>query len=297
MEKKLSLSDVSRIVGIDYLGKNQIINGLNLCNRRSLYQSIISYVTSDKYIEQVNNNSAITTLFVTKELYDSYKKIDREMSFIVADSPEEIFYELHQYLYYSTDFYNHYNFKSTFGRDCNIHPTAYIDDGVKLGDNVYIGPKSIVKRGSVIGSNVNIGCNSVIGSEGFQVIRIKEIPTLVKHVGETHLQNNVCIGDNTDICNSLFEGATLIGENTKIDNLVHVAHNCHVGKNAVITAGVILCGSSVLKDGAWIGVNSSVLNNVNVGENAVIGIGSVVTRNIEDNGIAFGVPAKEKTKR
>lgn len=297
MERNISLKEISEIIGIEYLGKNCTINGLNLCNRSSLYKSVISYVTSDKYIEYVKNNTSINTIIVTNELYSIYKKICRELSFIITDSPEEVFYDLHHKLYYNTDFYNHYDFNSNLGINCSIHPTAFIDDGVVIGNNVIIGPKSVIKRGSVIGDDVIIGCNTVIGSEGFQALRIKGVSILVKHVGETHIKNNVCIGDNTDICNSLFEGATLVSENAKIDNLVHVAHNCYIGKNAVVTAGTILCGSSILDEGAWIGVNSSILNRVRVGKNSLIGIGSVVTRNIDDNGIAFGIPAKEKSKK
>jgi len=79
-----------------------------------------------------------------------------------------------------------------------------------------------------------------------------------------------------------------------IDNLVHIAHNVYVGEGAVITAGTILCGSSIVEDDAWIGVNTSVLNKVNIGCNSKIGIGSVVTRDVPQNSLAYGVPAKVK---
>ncbi|QOR66323.1 UDP-3-O-(3-hydroxymyristoyl) glucosamine N-acyltransferase [Cytobacillus suaedae] len=294
MERQISINEISNILGIDYLGEDHIINGLNLCNRESLYKKVISYVTSEKYINTVSENLSISSLFVTNELYETYKNINRDIVFFITETPEVDFYRLHDYLYNNLDFYNKFNFISKIGVNCFIHPTAFIDDGVIIGDNVTVGPKSIVKRGSIIENNVTIGCNSVVGSEGFQVIQINGTPTAIRHVGGTHIHTNVFIGDNTTVCNSLLEGTTTVGENTKIDNLVHVAHNCNVGKNVVITAGAILCGSSVLEDGAWIGVNSSILNNVVVGKSALIGIGSVVTRNVSDNTLAFGVPAKEK---
>lgn len=294
MERIISLSEVSRILGIDYIGENQRITGLNLCNRKSSYNGIISYVTSNKYVKAIKENKSINTLILNKEDYEFYKNIDRQLSFLIVKYPEIVFYELHQYLYYQTTFYDHYKFTSTIGENCDIHKTAYIESGVIIGNNVIIGANSIVKKGSIIGNDVRIGCNSVIGSEGFQLIRIKGIPVLAKHVGGTQINNGVWIGDNTNICNSLFEGVTLIDVNAKIDNLVHVAHNCYVGKNVVITAGTVLCGSSTLEDASWIGVNSSILNNVVIGKNSTIGIGSVVTRNIGNNKIAFGVPAKSK---
>jgi UDP-3-O-[3-hydroxymyristoyl] glucosamine N-acyltransferase len=196
-------------------------------------------------------------------------------------------------LYYKTDFYDHFTFESVIGQNCRIHPTAFIDKGVIIGDYVTVGAKSVINRGSRIGYNTTIGCGSIIGSEGFQVLRFNGIPTNIKHAGETHIGTNVYIGDNTTVCTSLFEGATVVGENTKIDNLVYIAHNCSVGKNIVITAGTMLCGSSMLKDFSWIGVNSSVLNRITIGENALIGSGSVVTRDVPDNRLVYGVPAKE----
>ena len=138
-----------------------------------------------------------------------------------------------------------------------------------------------------------IGCSTVIGSEGFQVVKVKGAePLQITHVGGVIISDNVFVGDNTCIANSLFDGATFIGKGAKIDNLVHVAHNTYVGDYAVLTAQVTLCGSAIIKESAWIGPNSSILNKVVVGRGATVGLGSVVTRDVEPGTTVYGVPAK-----
>lgn len=297
MTRSISNYELAKFINAEILGSDEaIINGLNLCNRTTEYQNILSYVESDKYINAVRTNLSIKSLLLRKTDLPLYmNSIQRtDVTFLISNNPEIDFYTIHNGLIMTNDFYEDYNFIPKIGQNCLIHSSAILYDGIVLGDNVTIGANSVIKKGTIIGNNVTIGCNSVIGSEGFQIIKNKGVPMHVKHLGRTQICDNVYVGDNTDICNSLFEGVTFIGENSKIDNLVHVAHNCYIGNNVVITAGTILCGSSILHEGSWIGVNSSVLNRVKIGENAIIGIGSVVTRDIPSNTLAFGVPAKVK---
>lgn len=117
-----------------------------------------------------------------------------------------------------------------------------IERGVIIGNNVTIRDFSVIKKGSVIGNDTYIGYGNIIGSEGFQDVKIDGINTVIPHVAGCKIGNDVSIFDNTCICNSLFEDTTVIGDHTKIDNLVHIAHNCIIGSNCTITAGTILCG-------------------------------------------------------
>jgi len=294
MKRCISISEIAKLVSKDYIGENININGLNLCDRTSIYDSIISYVTNKSYFKVIEQNKSIKALILDQDLYNYYKNIDRTLSFIICEDPEKIFYEIHHKLCNNTDFYDKFEFIPIIGNGCDIHSTVIIENGAIIGNNVRIGPYSIIKKGSRIGNNVVIGSNSVIGSEGFQAIKINGVPTLIIHVGGTLIKDNVHIGDNTTISNNLFEGYTTICENTIIDNLVYIAHNCFIGKNVTICAGVKLCGSCVIEDNAWIGINTSVLNKVTIGKNSKVGMGSVVTRDIYENTLAYGVPARMK---
>ena len=275
-----------------------VIEGLNLCNRESAKDSVLSYAVSNNYSDTVSKAKHIKSLIVKSEDKDDYIGTIKERggAIICVDSPEHYFYGLHEFLYAETDFYDKYDFTSIIGTNCNIDKSAVIERGVIIGDNVTIGAFTVVKHGTVIEDNVTIGCNSTIGSEGFQLITDEIAPLHITHVGGCHISKNVYVGDNTCVCNSLFEGATFIGENAKIDNLVHIAHNLYIGKNAVITAHVILCGSAVVEEGAWIAPNASVINRVTIGKYSKVGMGSVVTRDVPPYAIVYGSPAKEHNK-
>ena len=108
----------------------------------------------------------------------------------------------------------------------------------------------------------------------------------------------VVIEDNVDIgaVNCIDKGTlgdTVIGEGTKTDNFIHIAHNCQIGKNVCITAHVEISGSVVVGDGSYFAPCASVINGVNIGEGAFIGIGAVVTKDVPDGETWLGVPARE----
>ncbi len=276
-----------------------VIESLNLCNRKTQINAILSYATSDKYMQSCIENSAVKAMIVPVDC-TCYEAIlnERNGAVIYSETPEKDFYVLHEALCRCGDFYEKHDFSSEFGVDCDIHPSAVIYDGVKIGNHVKIGANTVVKPGTVIEDSVTIGCNSVIGSEGFQLITIEgEMPMRITHVGGVHICSHVYIGDCSCVGNALFEGATYIGKGAKIDNLVHIAHNLYVGENAVITAHSILCGSSVVEEGAWLAPQTAVLNNVVIGKNAMTGLGSVVLRSISDDMLAYGFPAVEKRNR
>lgn len=295
MERRnVSISEICNGLGLSYVGKDAAIDGLNLCNRTSEHNRILTYVTSADYADIVQMNPAVAGIVLKREDLEAYQRLEggQEWGFIVCESPEEVFYGIHAYLYDSTDFYEKFDFPASIGEKCSIHPTAVIEDGTVIGNGVTIGANTVIRRGTVIRDSCVIGCNATIGSEGFQIIKIGGRNHRIGHCGGTLLGERVNVGDNVTICKSLFEGAVCIGCDTMIDNLAYVGHNVRIGEDAVITAGTILCGSAVVEDGAWVGSNSCVLNRVTVGSHAKVGIGSVVTRDIPEKSLAYGVPAK-----
>ena len=287
--RNIDLREISNILSIDYVGNNQTITGLNLSNRSSCFDSILSYTVDSNFTKKALQNSKIKALFISKDCEKYISK--NKCSYFIVDCPEESFYQLHKILVEKNYYKDKIN--NRIGLKCNIHSSVTIEDNVIIGDNVTISPNSVVKKNSVIESNVFIGDNSVIGSEGFEILFIKKkIPYYVPHVGGVFVKKNVFVGSNTTICKSLFEGYTIIGKNTKIDNQVHIAHNCDIGENCVIVPGVVLLGSVTVKDNVWLASNSVVLNKVIVNENSVVGSLSFVTRDVKSNTTVFGNPAK-----
>ena len=112
------------------------------------------------------------------------------------------------------------------------------------------------------------------------------------HIGNVVIQDNVEIGANNTVVRATL-GSTLIEENTKTDDHVHIAHNCIVGRNCMITASAELSGSVRVGHDAWIGPNSSIMNKISLGNYSMIGLGSVVTKDIPDFSVFAGSPAKQ----
>lgn len=289
---------VKLIEGLTILGNEEVdIDSLGLCNREYVDMNILSYATSKKYVNNVINNHSVKALIVSEDISDSYKEImfKRDGALLICTYASEMtFYRLHIILLQLGNFYDLFEFNSQIGNNCTIDKTVKIYPGVIIGDNVKIGEYSVIRPGTTISNNTEIGSFATIGAEGFQIIKDYDgIPYHVKHAGGVEIGENCYIGNHVNICNGLFREKTFIGNNVMIDNLIHVAHNCRICDKSVVTAGTILCGSSALMEGSWIGTNSTVLNQVVVGENSVVGIGSVVTRNVTNNSIVYGVPAKK----
>ena len=108
----------------------------------------------------------------------------------------------------------------------------------------------------------------------------------------------VIIGDNVEIgCNNTIDRGslsnTIIGDNTFLDNQVHIAHNVKIGKNSIITAQVGFAGSSTIGERVSIGGQAGISGHLKIGNNVQIGGGSGVIKNIPDNTKVMGYPAKD----
>jgi acyl-[acyl carrier protein]--UDP-N-acetylglucosamine O-acyltransferase len=180
-------------------------------------------------------------------------------------------------------------------RETMIPRDLIVGNNVTIGKSVKIGANSIIENNVTINDNVEIGSNcyiksnSVIGAVGFGFERDSmSVPHRFPHVGDVVIGNNVEIGSFVSI-NRASLGSTQIGNNVKIDDHVHIAHNVSVADNTLITACVEISGSVTIGKNCWIGPNSSIIQKINIGDNSTIGIGSIITENIGKNKIIMGL--------
>ena len=191
-----------------------------------------------------------------------------------------------------------------------IHSTVIIGKRCRIGRNVYIGPYVTicddVKIGSgtriyagvhilctaSIGKNVVLKSGCVIGGDGFGYERNeKGIFEKFRHLGGVVIGDDVEIGSNTCVDRGTLSD-TIIGKGTKIDNLVHIAHNVRIGEHCAVIALAMVGGGTQIGDGAWIAPTACLRNGIVIGKHALVGMGAVVTKNVEDGQIVIGVPAK-----
>lgn len=179
-----------------------------------------------------------------------------------------------------------------------IHPSAQINStaalgmGVQIGARTVIGHNVIVADGVTIGSDCVIKSNSVIGEAGFGFERDETgLPVRILHLGSVIIGDRVEIGSLNTICRATL-GRTIIENDVKTDDHVHIAHNCRVRRGALLTACTELSGGVDVGEFAWIGPNTSVMQKVIIGNSAKIGIGSNVTKSIPDGVTVGGNPAR-----
>jgi UDP-3-O-[3-hydroxymyristoyl] glucosamine N-acyltransferase len=178
------------------------------------------------------------------------------------------------------------------GSNCQVGPFSYIGDNCVIGDNTIIHDRASLIKNCKIGQNCIIWSGVTIGADGFGFERLAS--------GELerfpHLKG-VIIGDNVEICpnSAISRGSLLdtkIGDETKIDALVSIAHNVQIGRSCLLTEGTIIGGSVKIGDECWLGLNSTVKQKVKIGNNVLVAAGACVLHDVPDQDIVAGVPAK-----
>lgn len=184
----------------------------------------------------------------------------------------------------------------TIGKGCSIGHHSYLGPQVIVEDNVAIGHNVVIQNKVHIKENTIIGSGCIIGGEGFGYFKdLDGISQKVPHFGGVIIGKNVEIGANTCIDRGTIDD-TVIGDYVKIDNLCHIAHNVIIGDKTKVIALSLLGGSSHLGKSVYIAPGVMVKNQVEIGENCVVGMGAVVLKDIEENQVVLGMPAKSVRK-
>ncbi|MCH2135996.1 MAG: UDP-3-O-(3-hydroxymyristoyl)glucosamine N-acyltransferase [Phycisphaerales bacterium] len=191
-----------------------------------------------------------------------------------------------------------------------VHDLATVHPSAKMGKNVHVGAGAVIAADVVLGDDVQVhagvyvadGCrvgarsilqpNCTIGGEGFGYRPDPAINGLrrVPHLGNVIIGEDVEIGSGCCIDRAKF-GSTRIGDGTKLDNMVQVAHNCTLGRNIVIAAQTGIAGSVEIGDGAMIGAQVGIAQHLQIGVGAKIAASSGVMRDIPDGAVVGGTPA------
>ncbi|MBL8878680.1 MAG: UDP-3-O-(3-hydroxymyristoyl)glucosamine N-acyltransferase [Phycisphaerales bacterium] len=185
--------------------------------------------------------------------------------------------------------------RSVIGANTQIHAGAYVGADVRVGRDCVIWPNVVIREGTIIGDRVNIHPNATIGADGFGYLQRAGRHVKVPQIGIVEIGDDVEIGANTCIDRAK-SGVTRIGEGTKIDNLVQIAHNVEIGPNCIIVALTGLGGSCVIGEQTMIGGSVGVADHVRLGRGAMIAAKAGVDRDVADGGRVAGMPAVESRK-
>lgn len=315
--QRLTLADVAEMTGavlVDPARARVVITGLSVLDEAG--PSHLTFLGNARYVSQLANCHAAACL-VSRRLEGELPP--RVAALRVAD-PNRAFNVVARRLH--ADALRPPLLSGTTGisPEAVVHPTARLEDDVSvephavIGPHVEIGAGTIVGPGAVIGPHVTIGrgcsigagttivCgilgNAVIvhpgcriGQDGFGFVSGADGHTKVPQVGRVIVQNDVEIGANTTIDRGA-QRDTVIGEGTKIDNLVQIAHNVVVGRRCVIVSQVGIAGSVTLGEGVVLAARVGINAHVTIGDGAQIAATSIVHGDVPPGARWGGTPAK-----
>lgn len=179
-----------------------------------------------------------------------------------------------------------------------IHPSVTMGKNVVVGRNVTIGEDThidhhvVIRDNVVIGKHCHISSHVVIGEDGFGYERDESnVPIKFLHFGTVVIGDRVSIGSSCTIDRGTLSN-TIIGNDTKLDNMVHVAHNCNIGQRVVVTPCNTICGGVTVEDDVWIGPNASLIDQIKLAQHTFVGIGAVVTKSSNPGEVIVGNPGR-----
>lgn len=296
------LSTIIKELNIDFFDNDIEIDGIHTLIEASSSQ--LSFFTDKKYISQLSDTKA-AAVFIDEE---HAKLLPSSTIALITD-------EAYLKLALSSKFFAHdISTKSetpTLGKNCDIDSTVRFGSNVSLGDNVtllagvYVGdnanigsdtllyPNVTVYHGTSIGKNCIIHSGTVIACDGYGFAHTKQGEHVkIYQNGIVMIEDDVEIGANCTIDRAVF-GVTTIRKGTKLDNLVHIAHNCDIGEHTLLAAQVGLAGSTTLQRNVVMGGQSAAAGHLEVGAFTTIAGKAGVTKSLHGGKTYAGFPAIE----
>ncbi|MFZ2956790.1 MAG: UDP-3-O-(3-hydroxymyristoyl)glucosamine N-acyltransferase [Candidatus Ozemobacteraceae bacterium] len=311
-EKKFSLSQLSELLGgrLDANGEDPVIRGISTIEEAGPNE--ITFLSDakgqKKHFDQLRSSRAAAVIAPEKTEDLPLPSIRFAQPYVGLAKALQLFHPEHV-------------------PPAGIHPTAFVDESACVHPTARIGPHAVVEagaeiaaeaildgqtfvgRGAFVGSRAHLypqvkllaGCRVgeksivhagvVIGSDGFGFTHTADGHMKIPQIGIVEIGKNVEIGANSTIDRAAM-GKTSIGDGTKIDNLVHIAHNCVIGRNCLIIAQVGISGSTIIEDGVTLAGQTGTVGHVRIGRGAVVAARGVVTEDVEPGAVVSGFPAK-----
>ena len=286
-----------------------------VCDLKNSRADHLSYVDSGKYKKYFHESKANAILVANDFAIDRGDK-----TLIHVENPAVSFIDVINLFYPQESLVKHIHPSAIIpnttqiGKNVHIAPYTVIEENVTIGDGVqigagaFIGSNTIIKNGSVIYPNVSIyhdvtignhciiDSGSVIGADGFGLVKDNNIHHKIPHIGGVILEDSVWIGSNCCVDRGTLSN-TIIEEGTKLDNLIHIAHNVQIGKNCIISGQVGIAGSSILEDNVTLAGQVGIVGHLIIGKGSIVAAKSAVYQSVKPGSIVSGIPARHHKNR
>ncbi len=294
------LSQITEDIDLDFTGNDIEINGIHTLNEASSTQ--LSFFTDSKYASQLTHTKA-AAVFIDEEhakllppatialiTDEAYLKLALASKFFAHKLESK---GGHPAMGEGCDIDKRVRFGKnvTLGDNVTLLAGCYVGDNVTIGSDTLLHPNVTLYHGTKLGERCIIHSGTVIGCDGYGFAHTK----LGEHIkiyqnGKVLVEDDVEIGANCTMDRAVF-GTTYIRKGTKLDNLIHIAHNCDIGEHTLFAAQVGIAGSTTLGRNVVIGGQTAVAGHLEVGPFVTIAGKSGVTKSLEGGKTYAGFPA------
>lgn len=280
-----NLKEIAEIINAKYVGdENFPIEGINEIHR--VENGDIVFVDHPKYYDKALQ-SAATIVLINKEV-----ECPEGKALLISDDPFRDFVKIGQYFNPFQGANQSISPSAKIGEGTHLQPNVFIGNNVQIGKNCLIHANVSIGDNSIIGDNVIIHSGTVLGGDGFYYKKRETGFDKLKSVGNVIIENDVEIGANCTIDRGV-TASTIIGEGSKLDNLIQIGHDTIIGKKCLFASQVGVAGCVIIGDEVTLWGQVGVKSGITIGNKAIVMGQSGVGHDLEAGKSYFGSPAEE----
>jgi UDP-3-O-[3-hydroxymyristoyl] glucosamine N-acyltransferase len=290
----LSAKDAAAVVGGDLEGDGSVLiegaAGLEEASERE-----ISFFHNTKYLASLQNTKA-RVIFIPRATNGTV--LPQGKTLIRVKNPQWAFAQILGLIDRERQIHPkgihpkaHVEPTATIGAGTMIYPGCYIGHNVRVGEKCLLYPNVVLREDTQVGDRVIIHAGTVVGADGYGFATEGGRHHKIPQIGRVVIEEDVEIGANVTIDRAT-TGETRVGAGTKIDNLVHVAHNVQIGRDCLIVAQVGISGSTKIGHHVTLAGQVGIAGHLIIGDGAVIAAQSGVMNDVEPGAILFGTPVR-----
>ncbi len=284
-----TLKEIAQITDTEHIGNDNFpVKGINEIH--VVEPGDVVFVDHPKYYDKALNCAA-TVILINKNVECPDGK-----ALLISDDPFRDFNKLS--VFFKPFQSSNQNISSTaiIGKNTIIQPNTFIGNNVKIGDNCLIHPNVTIYDNCIIGNNVTIHAGTVLGSDAFYYKNRPSGFDKLISCGRVVIKDHVDIGANCTIDKGV-TGDTTIGEGTKLDNLIQIAHDTLIGKKCLIASLTAIAGCTIIEDEVTIWGQVGIVSGITIGKKAVLMAQSGVSKSIAGGKVYWGSPVTELRER
>jgi UDP-3-O-[3-hydroxymyristoyl] glucosamine N-acyltransferase len=308
--RSVTLSDLARRLGGDLEGDPQVTVA-GVAPLHTAGPEHVSFLSDSRYVSSLQETSAGAVIVARDTEAGGLNLIRVDNPYLgFAKAMELIYADPYKATGISDDSFIHQQVRvgeepsiypyavvcegAVMGDRVTLMPGAYVGPGATVGDDTIIHPNVVLEKGTQIGHRVIIHAGTVVGSDGFGFATEGSVHKKIIHRGIVKIEDDVEIGACCTIDRAVF-GETVIGQGSKLDNLVHIAHNARTGRNCLLTGQTGLAGSAEIGDSVVMAGQSGVGGHLKVGSGTIIMARAGVTKDAPPGARLAGFPATDNS--